>query len=74
MRRRPRSRASLVVLILVLLLCMWLMYKLFIGIPKAPAPTVKMAALRPRVVAAVAQSDGFVYSHHLRVSSTSCLA
>jgi hypothetical protein len=37
----------LVVLIIVLLLCMWMLYRLFIGIPPAPPPEVKRAAASP---------------------------
>jgi hypothetical protein len=39
--RRRRSTASLVILLLVLLMCIWLLYKLFIGLPAAPAPKVE---------------------------------
>jgi hypothetical protein len=44
--RRRRSTASLVALIIVLLLCIWLLYRLFIGLPPAPAPSVKTALLQ----------------------------
>jgi hypothetical protein len=43
-RRRKASTGRLVALIAVLLLCMWLLYRLFIGIPPAPAPEVREAA------------------------------
>ena len=43
--RRRSSRANLIALIVVLLLCIWLLYKLFIGIPPAPPPVVKTARL-----------------------------
>lgn len=40
-RRRKGSTARLVVLIVLTLICIWLLYKVFIGIPPAPPPTVK---------------------------------
>jgi len=45
MRRRRSSNLSLVVLIIALLLCIWLLYRLFVGLPPAPAPVVKTAWL-----------------------------
>jgi len=45
MRRRRSSNLSLVVLIIALLLCIWLLYRLFVGLPPAPAPAVKAAWL-----------------------------
>ena len=44
-RRRRASTANLIALIIVLLMCLWLLYKLFIGIPSAPPPQVKVAML-----------------------------
>ena len=43
MRRRRSSNLSLVVLIIALLLCIWLLYRLFIGLPPAPPPQLKTA-------------------------------
>lgn len=43
-QRRRRSTANLIALIVILLVCIWLLYKLFIGIPPAPAPEVREAA------------------------------
>jgi len=40
-RRRKGSTARLVVLIVLILICIWLLYKVFIGIPPAPPPTIK---------------------------------
>jgi hypothetical protein len=43
----PRRRASggrLIALVITLLLCMWLLYRLFIGLPPAPPPEVKTGA------------------------------
>jgi hypothetical protein len=40
-RRRKGSTARLVVLIILILICIWLLYKVFIGIPPAPPPTIK---------------------------------
>jgi hypothetical protein len=37
----------LIVLIVVLLLCMWMLYRLFIGIPPAPPPEVKQGTAIP---------------------------
>jgi cytosine/uracil/thiamine/allantoin permease len=39
--RKRRSTASLVVLLIILLLCIWMLYKMFIGLPPAPAPKVE---------------------------------
>ena len=44
-RRRRASTANLIALIIVLLMCLWLLYKMFIGIPSAPPPQVKVAML-----------------------------
>jgi hypothetical protein len=44
-RRRRGSTARLVVLIILILICIWLLYKVFIGIPPAPPPTVKTSGL-----------------------------
>ncbi|MFB3881461.1 MAG: hypothetical protein ACE149_09355 [Armatimonadota bacterium] len=41
--RRRSSKANLIALIVALGLCIWLLYKLFIGIPPAPPPVVKTA-------------------------------
>lgn len=38
--RRRGSAARLVVLIILILICIWLLYKVFIGIPPAPPPTI----------------------------------
>lgn len=62
-RRRRSSAGRLIVLIVALLLCIWMLYKLFIGIAPAPPPEVK---------AAVADVQG--YSHHRNVFSTSLSA
>jgi hypothetical protein len=43
-RRRRTATARLIALIAVLLLCMWLLYRLFIAVPPAPPPTIKIAA------------------------------
>jgi hypothetical protein len=43
-----------VTIIIVLLLCMWMLYRLFIGIPPAPPPEVKQAAVSLRTAAAAA--------------------
>jgi hypothetical protein len=45
MRRRRSSNLTLVVLIIALLLCIWLLYRLFVGLPPAPAPAAKAAWL-----------------------------
>ena len=63
----PRRRASavrLVTIIVVLLLCMWMLYRLFIGIPPAPAPNVTTGR---------APAPAYP-SHHRCVSSISSLA
>jgi hypothetical protein len=44
-RGRRGSAARLVVLIVLILICIWLLYKVFIGIPPAPPPTVKTGGL-----------------------------
>ncbi|MCJ7752724.1 MAG: hypothetical protein MUQ65_16830, partial [Armatimonadetes bacterium] len=62
-RRRRASAGRLIALIVALLLCIWLLYKLFIGIPPAPPPGVKTAV-----------ADGRSYPHHLNVFSISSLA
>jgi len=62
----PRRRASavrLVTIIVVLLLCMWMLYRLFIGIPPAPAPNVTTG-----------RAPAAYPSHHRSVSSISSLA
>lgn len=43
-RRRRSANLRLLGLIAVLLLCMWLLYRLFIAVPPAPPPTIKLAA------------------------------
>ncbi len=45
-RRRRRSTVSLIALIIALLLCIWLLYRLFVGIPPAPPPEVKTTELQ----------------------------
>jgi hypothetical protein len=40
-RRRRASAGRLIALIITLLLCIYLLYRLFIGIPAAPTPEVK---------------------------------
>jgi hypothetical protein len=46
--RRRRSRAGrLIALIVVLLLCFWMLHRLFIGIPPAAPPEVKTGAATP---------------------------
>lgn len=62
-RRRRASAGRLLALIVALLLCIWLLYRLFIGIPPAPPPEVKTA---------VAAVHG--YPHHLSVFSISSRA
>ena len=54
-RRRRASAGRLIALIVALLLCIWLLYRLFIGIPPAPPPEVKTAV-----------ADVRSYPHHLR--------
>jgi len=54
-RRRRASAGRLIALIVALLLCIWLLYRLFIGIPPAPPPEVKTAG-----------ADVRFYPHHLR--------
>jgi len=54
-RRRRASAGRLIALIVALLLCIWLLYRLFIGIPPAPPPEVKTAV-----------ADGRSYPHHFR--------
>ncbi len=44
-RRRRASNLTLVALIILLLLCIWMLYRLFIGIPSAPPPQVKVSLL-----------------------------
>ena len=39
-RRRQASIARLLVLIVLTVACIWMLYRVFIGIPPAPAPTV----------------------------------
>jgi len=39
-RRRRSSAFRLVVIIVALLLCIWLLYRLFIGIEPAPGPII----------------------------------
>ena len=62
-RRRKASAVRLITLIVALLLCIWLLYRLFIGIPPAPPPEVKTAL-----------ADVRSYPHHLNVFSISSLA
>jgi hypothetical protein len=62
-RRRRASSVRLVVLIAVLLLCIWLLYRLFVGVAPSPPPEVKTAA-----------ADVQSYSHHLSVFSISSRA
>ena len=46
--RRRRSRAGrLIALIVVLLLCFWMLYRRFIGIPPAAPPEVKTGTAPP---------------------------
>ncbi len=46
-RRRKASAGRLLALIITLLLCIYLLYRLFIGLPPAPAPEVKTGAIPP---------------------------
>jgi len=50
-RRRRSSALRLVVIIVALLLCIWLLYRLFIGVEPAPSPKIERgaapASLRP---------------------------
>lgn len=48
-RRRRASAGRLIALIITLLLCIYLLYRLFIGIPAAPAPEVKTGSV-PSVI------------------------
>jgi hypothetical protein len=48
-RRRRASTARLVALIIVLLVCIWLLYRLFLGLPPAPPPEVVPASLHQTV-------------------------
>ena len=41
--RRRAGVARLVALIVMLLLCMWLLYRTFVAIPSAPPPKIKVA-------------------------------
>jgi hypothetical protein len=43
-RRRRSSALRLVVFIVALLLCIWLLYRLFIGIGPAPPPRIERGA------------------------------
>ena len=62
-RRRRASAGRLIALIVALLLCIWMLYRLFIGIPPAPPPAVKTAVV-----------DLQGYPHHLNVLSISSRA
>ena len=70
-RRQKASAARLVILILVLLLCIWLLYRVFLGLPPAPPPRVTSAAspARPEHLRAYLHP-----SHHRGAFPTSSLA
>lgn len=73
-RRRKASAGRLVALIVMLLLCIWMLYRLFIAVPPAPAPEVKVG-LGPGVGMTAASSlDQPRPSHHRSVFSTNSFA
>jgi hypothetical protein len=41
--RRRAGAARLIALIVMLLLCMWLLYRVFVTVPAAPPPKIKAA-------------------------------
>jgi len=43
LRRRKADAARLLILIIGLLICIWLLYRLFLGLPPAPPPRVTPA-------------------------------
>jgi hypothetical protein len=78
MRRRRTSKLSLVVLIIVLALCIWLLYRLFIGLPPAPSPVVRTAWLgwdrsdRSDAMARGEGAAGMSAGHALRRAGQGC--
>lgn len=48
-RRRRRRTINLVLLLITLLACMYLLYRMFIGLPPAPAPKVEQGSAPPAV-------------------------
>lgn len=73
-RRRRASAGRLIALIVMLLLCIWLLYKLFIAVPPAPAPQVKVGLLPPVHAVEAMAFDQLRPSHHRSVFSTSSFA
>jgi len=41
--RRRAGTARLIALIVMLLLCMWLLYRMFVAVPAAPPPKIRAA-------------------------------
>ena len=41
--RRRAGAARLIALIVMLLLCMWLLYRVFVAVPAAPPPKIRAA-------------------------------
>jgi hypothetical protein len=73
-RRRRASAGQLVALIVMLLLCIWMLYKLFIAVPPAPAPEVRVGFHSGTPTAEAVSLDQLRPSHHRRVFSINSFA
>jgi hypothetical protein len=73
-KRRRASAGRLTALIVLLLLCMWTLYKVFIAVPPAPPPEVKTGLLPGAGAVEAAALDQPLPSHQRSVFSTSSLA
>ena len=73
-RRRSASAGRLVALIVMLLLCIWMLYKLFIAVPPAAGPEVKVGVKSRTDTVEATPLDQLRPSHHRSVFSTSSFA